>query len=223
MGVVGVEIKCLINQYVTDVEFEWDAWFLCDLKPTVYRVAWSRSSRNILQLRSPYAFFIAFYCWSRCRPALFGRLCHLFGWNESGQSPNLLPYSNRRSVFCVSPLASMALRFLEENACVNVFLALTVNWWWSWLQACICSGNSAAFCDWLLRKCKSSSWPALPFPLLCWEESLWLLIVQIWLSFTLKDKIFTDGLWNLCSFKKYSWSLWPESKGHTDPLIYLNK
>lgn len=44
----------------------------------------------------------------------------------------------------------------------------------------------AAFCDWLLREFKSSSWPALPFPLLCWEESLWLLIVQIWLSFTLK-------------------------------------
>lgn len=35
IGIVGVEIKCLINQYVIDVEFEWDSWLLCDLKSTV--------------------------------------------------------------------------------------------------------------------------------------------------------------------------------------------
>lgn len=121
---------------------------------------------------------------------------------------------------------STCLHAPEVSRTVFVWIcswALTVNQWWSWLQAFICSGNSASFCDWLCRKCKSSSWPAFPFPLLCWEEPLWLLIVQFWLSFTLKDKIFADGLWNRCSFKKYSWSLWPELKGHTDPLIYLNK
>lgn len=80
----------------------------------------------------------------------------------------------------------------------------------------------AAFCIWFCRKCKSSSWPALLSPLpYCWE-SLQVLIVHILLPFTLEDKIFTECLWNLCSFKKYSWSAWPELKGHVDPVISIN-
>lgn len=133
---------------------------------------WTTGFKLLLQKHPPKGIFLAFYCWSRCHPTHSGRLCHLFGRNKSDQSPIL----KQASVFCASPLASMALRFLEESSCVNVC-------WGCHYKSMV---KLAAFCDWLLRKCKSSSWPALPFSLLCWEESLWLLIVQIWLSFTLK-------------------------------------
>lgn len=167
--------------------------------------------------QKPLCIFPAFCCCSGCRLAGFGRLCPL--WEEWVWSVSqlLTMFNQAKSVLCISTCLHGSEVSRRENLCECVS-RLTVNLWWSWLQSI-----PAGFWDWLLRKCKSSSWPAFPFPLLCWEESLWLLIVQIWLSFTLKDKIFTDGLWNLCSFKKYSWSLWPELKGHTDPLIYLNK
>lgn len=174
IGIVGTEIKWLNNQYVVDVELESDSHFLCDFRQCNKLWALSYSSRNALQLRSPCAFFFPFFfCF--VDPAAtqlnFGRLCNFLGGLTRTHSTlfviiNLLPCSKRASVFCASPLASMPLTFLEQNTCVNAFLGCRCKWVMKPAASLHHFRYLAAFCIWLLRKRKSSSWPALPFPLL---------------------------------------------------------
>jgi len=198
MGTLGTEIKWLKSQYVIDFELEYNWMFLCDLKATIYCTAGSCTSKSILQ------------CWRPCALVLVDATATQLALEDQlfcrvYRNPFiLLVHSLFISYFwgylmsCFhTPDISRTGDFLNVFLCYQYKSQLVMK-----LAASLHQFSYlAAFCIWFCRKCKSSSWPALlsllPY---CWE-SLQVLIVHILLPFTLEDKIFTECLWNLCSFK----------------------
>lgn len=139
-------------------------------------------SRANLKLGRSCTFFFGLCCWSSCHPAHFGRLTFLFVADKNLFvlfHDYLSPCSKRARTFCASPvsedtwpIASMLLTFLEQSTFVNVFLCYQCK---SLLVMKLAASLHqfrylAAFCIWLLRKCRSSSWPALLSSLLAAEN-----------------------------------------------------
>lgn len=145
--------------------------FLCDVKPTVYCMAWSYLSRDTLRLRTPPVGFYCLFLLIQAATQLTLEDCVTLGGASPELLPpffviiNLLPCSKRASVFCAPPLVSVPLMFLEQDACVNVFPGFLCKPLMKLAGILHQFGYLAAVSIWLLRKCKSSSWPALPFPL----------------------------------------------------------